>query len=257
MPKTGLILSGGGVKGVAHIAFLHRLNELGIKVDIISGASAGAMIGAQYAAGLSTKEMLQFFKKNSLFDFFALTYYKPGLFDIEKYEQSIASVIPKKFEELNIPLTVTAVDLEKGEIVYFNEGELRKPVLASCAIPLFFSPLNIDGKVYVDGGVMNNYPIEPIKDDCDILIGSYAPGIKAVKFRSINYSLQVASRSQNLLTYASSSHKFCATNFNITFSNGQFSAFDTNYIDDIFKLALEQAEEEMTEASFKKCGILS
>ena len=155
--SVGLVLSGGGVKGMAHIGMIQALNEFGISSHAVSGTSVGALIGALYANGNSVKEMLQFFKETPLFRYHFMTILKPGLLDTERYFDLLAKYLPdNSFETLERKLYVIATDLQKGDEKIFSEGELIKPLLASAALPPVFSPVAINGRLYADGGIMNN-----------------------------------------------------------------------------------------------------
>ena len=147
--NIGLALSGGGAKGFAHLGALQALEERGIKPDIISGTSAGAIVGAYYAAGLKPKEILKLFLKHDAMDFISFT-------------------IPK---EAFLKYDGVASDFDKGECKVFTEGELLPRVIASCSIPILFKPVMIDGVRYVDGGLYKNFPVTPIRDVCRKVIG--------------------------------------------------------------------------------------
>jgi len=169
--KTGLVLSGGGTRGFAHLGVISALYEKGIRPDVISGVSAGAIAGAFIAAGKSPEETLKFFNKGWFF-----SYTKPhipvdGLLKFSGLQEVIAKEIPyKNIEDLPVPFYIAVSNLNKGEIEYHNNGLLYQTVLASSSIPVLFSPIEINGQFYVDGGLMDNIPVEPIKNDCEELI---------------------------------------------------------------------------------------
>ncbi len=142
---VNLVLSGGAERGVAHIALLEKLEELGIKIKAISGASAGSLVGVLYASGKTPKEILEFFKSTEIFQFSWISLAKPGIFNIEKYATLLEPHIKSTFEELQIPLTVATTNLNKGVTEYFDKGDLLKPILASCAVPGLFNPLEMNG----------------------------------------------------------------------------------------------------------------
>ncbi|MDX1769867.1 MAG: patatin-like phospholipase family protein [Arenibacter troitsensis] len=122
--SVGLVLSGGGVKGMAHIGMIQALNEFGISTQSVSGTSVGALVGALYANGNSVEEMLQFFKETPLFRYNFMTILKPGLLDTERYFDLLARYLPgNTFESLERKLFVVATDLQKGDEKKFSEGE--------------------------------------------------------------------------------------------------------------------------------------
>jgi NTE family protein len=172
--KTGLVLSGGGARGFAHLGLLQALNEAGIFPDVISGTSAGALVGALYADGHSPREILKILRPGSRLDFFRPTMPREGLLQIGGIIKILkTSLRANTFEELKIPLYVTATDLNNGKAVYFSSGDLLDPVIASASIPVLFQPVTINNKMYVDGGVLDNLPVLPIENRCEFLIGSF------------------------------------------------------------------------------------
>ncbi len=170
--KIGLALSGGGARGIAHLGVLKALEELKLKPEHISGTSAGSIVGAMYSAGYSPDFILDKIISLGVKSHIKFALNRFGLFSLEKVENIFLELIPHNtFENLKIPLTICAVDILNGEIVYFNKGELAKPILASCCIPGIFEPIKFNGKTFIDGGVLNNLPIEPLEAVCDFIIG--------------------------------------------------------------------------------------
>jgi NTE family protein len=206
---VGLVLSGGGVKGMAHIGILKALNEHGIFPDIISGVSAGALVGALYGNGASTIDMLAFFRKTPLFKYNFLTLNKPGLFDTDKYIAFLETHFPvNNFGSLQRELHVVATNLHKGTSEYFSSGALYTPLLASAALPPVFSPVRINGCLYADGGIMNNFPVEPLEGKADVIIGSYTTAVKEIGATSMKNSYDITNRAKSLMLYANSMGKF-------------------------------------------------
>ncbi len=171
--KTGIVLSGGGARGFAHAGILKALNEAGIDPDIISGVSAGAIVGAFYADGYTPDEILKIFcQDEKFFNYVKVTFPKAGIFKSKGLKENISKYLrAQTFEDLEKPLFIAATDLNHGKIVYFDSGELPDRILASTSIPVLFEPVEIDGLLFVDGGVLDNFPVSPIKNDCDRLIG--------------------------------------------------------------------------------------
>jgi len=172
--NVGIVLSGGGARGFAHLGVLQALNEAGIFPDIISGTSAGALAGVLYCDGNSPKEILKMMKANSRLDYMRPTMPRDGLLQISGITKILETNLrAKKFEDLRIPLVVTATDLNHGKAVYFSKGDLINTVLASSSIPVLFKPVIINKIYYVDGGVLDNLPIKPIENKCHRIIGSF------------------------------------------------------------------------------------
>ena len=204
-PKIGLVLSGGGAKGFAHIGVLKVLEEAGVKIDYIGGTSMGAVIGGLYATGYNASQIDSIFKAtnfNELINDFiprsSKNFYErrndelyalilpfnkmkigiPEALSKGMYNYNLLSTITRNvrhirdFNQLPIPFLCIGTNIETGEEVLLNKGNLAQAMIASSAFPSLFSPVEIDGKILVDGGVVNNYPIEEVRKlGADIIIG--------------------------------------------------------------------------------------
>lgn len=172
--KVGIVLSGGGTRGFAHLGVIKALQEQGIVIDRIAGTSAGAIVGTLIANGYSPDESLRLIESSSFLRHVRPAWNRMGLLRIDTISDLYRKLVPHdSFEGLQIPLHVAAVDLNAGELVVFEQGELIRPVLASCCLPGIFEPLSINKHAYVDGGVLNNLPVELIENKVDFLIGSH------------------------------------------------------------------------------------
>ncbi len=242
---VNLVLSGGGEKGVAHIAFIEALKERNIKINAISACSAGSLVGSMYASGLSTEEMLDFFRTTDIFQYSWITFAKAGIFDSSNYLRLIKNKIKPTFEELHTPLYVSTTNLNRGATHYFSQGELLKPVLASCAIPGLFNPVEINGELYSDGGILDNFPLMPFKKSEHPVIGSYVvyPSVKTND--KLNSTLNVLEHSFKLLSLASEEYKFFKTYATACFPLDEFSGFSKKEVDDIYQKAKEYIEEKL------------
>jgi NTE family protein len=172
--RTGFVLSGGGARGFAHLGFLQAMNEAGIFPDIISGTSAGAIAGVFYADGYSPHEILEFTNTGSRFDFMRPAIPKEGFLQINGIIKILKSKLrARTFDALKTPLVVTATDINNGKAVYFFEGDLIQTIVASSSIPVLFPPVKIGDFHYVDGGVLDNFPVRPLENKCGFIIGSF------------------------------------------------------------------------------------
>tara|TARA_Y100001933_G_scaffold59502_2_gene59626 strand:+ start:40155 stop:40934 length:780 start_codon:yes stop_codon:yes gene_type:complete len=206
--SVGLVLSGGGVRGMAHIGLIKALREHGIEAQVVAGSSVGALVGALYANGNTVNEMLQFFRDTPLFQYSFFAIGKPGLIDTERYFSIFQRYFPEDgFESLSRPLYVVATDLMSGEEKVFHEGKLIHALLASAALTPFFSPVEINGILYADGGIMNNFPKEYVENDCDYIIGSNVSIAGTLQKKELKNSLQLTGRVTGLMIYASSREK--------------------------------------------------
>jgi len=191
--KTGLVLSGGGTRGFAHLGAIAALFDKGIKPDVISGTSAGAIAGAFIAAGKNPHDILETFKKGSFFNYTKLQIPRDGLMKLDGLKELFHREIPaKNLEELDIPFFVTISNLNKGTVEYRNTGPLGETVLASSSIPILFAPVLIGTDLYVDGGLLDNIPIEPIKHDCEqIIVSNISPINPTEKIKNL---IEIATR---------------------------------------------------------------
>lgn len=171
--SINLVLSGGGARGLAHLGIIKVLYERGIAIKQISGASSGAVIGAFIAAGYKPDEVLKIFIENRLM-YQLRPAFNGGLFRMNKWEELLLKYFPlNTFESLLIPLTINATNINSGKTIYFSSGNLATPLLASCSVPGFFEPIIINGSQHVDGGVLNNLPVDPFIHLQEAIIASH------------------------------------------------------------------------------------
>ncbi len=164
-PKIGLALGGGFARGLAHIGVLKVFEEERIPIDFIAGTSVGSVIGASYASGISAKELGEIASLVRFKDFSRWTFSRFGLFSNDKMALFLHKVLRcHTFEELRIPLAVAATDIITGEPAVFTQGELVTPVRASCAYPGMFLPVNINGRLLVDGLLAHAVPAAPLRE---------------------------------------------------------------------------------------------
>ena len=165
--KLGIVLGSGGSRGFCHIGFLQALEENGIKPDVMSGCSIGAVLGAAYLSGNSPKQLKRAafaLKQNDLIDFNLGLFKGMSLLRSAKMEALLSRYIKKKtFEDLPIPFAVVATDLVSGKLVTFSHGDLLTAVRASASIPTVFAPVKENGMVLVDGGLLSRTPVAAAK----------------------------------------------------------------------------------------------
>lgn len=172
--KIGLVLSGGGARGIAHIGVIQALQEKGITFDAISATSSGAFVGAMISYGYEPLEILDKLIETRFYPYLRPGFGANGLLQLRKMESILCQYIPENsFESLKIPLVINATDVVSGHEILFKTGELAAPLLASCCIPGLFSPIKLGEHDLVDGGVLNNLPVEHIQNQVDYMIGSH------------------------------------------------------------------------------------
>ncbi|MCE5347924.1 MAG: patatin-like phospholipase family protein [Bacteroidales bacterium] len=250
--KTGLVLSGGGARGFAHLGLIQALNEAGIYPDVISGTSAGALAGVLYADGYTPKEILKLMNHSSRLDFIRPTMPREGLLQIGGIIKILKSSLrAKKFEELKLPLYVTATDLNNGKAVYFSKGELIDPVIASSSIPVLFQPVIINNICYVDGGVLDNLPVKPIENKCRYLIGSFVNPIGHAE--KISGLITIAERTFNLNMSKEVLEK--AGKFDMLVAPPDlinYGVLDPEKAEEIFQLGYKATKEKLKEIDVEK-----
>jgi len=169
--KLGIALSGGGVRGFAHLGVIKALKEKGIEANIYSGTSAGSISGVLLASGYSPKEAFDLMKDKGFLKYSKARLPAEGFFCLEGLRKELMKVLKvKKLEKLQIPLIVAATNLNKGIVEYFDKGPIEKIVLASASIPILYEPVHYKSYQYVDGGVLDNLPIFPLKSLCEKII---------------------------------------------------------------------------------------
>lgn len=259
--KVGLVLSGGGAKGLAHIGVLKELEAAGIRVDYIGGTSMGAIVGALYASGYSARQLDSIF---SVLDFDSLirdevprsakTFFEKD--DAEKYAltfpfdefqlrfpsgiskgQNIYNLLSRllkhvkdvdDFSKLPIPFLCVATDVEKGKQVIFNKGYLPRAITASGALPSLFAPVLIDDTMYVDGGVVNNYPVDEVRAmGADIIIGVDVQDTLRTR-EKLKSALDVLVQINNYRTIESMNRKKAATDVYVNPKIDDFSVVSFN-----------------------------
>lgn len=169
MSKTlGLALGSGGSRGVAHAGFLAALEEDGIKPDYIAGCSMGAVIGGCYASGMSVakmKEALFAIRTKDIVDITPTVITKLSLFRSKKIRELLVEYIGNRdISELEIPFRCVATDLYSGKLHVFKEGDAAKAIQASSTIPTVFRPVELDDKLFVDGGCLCRVPVKAVKE---------------------------------------------------------------------------------------------
>lgn len=241
--KIGIALSGGGIKGLCHAGVLKALEESGIKPDVLSGVSAGAVVGALYADGYTPDEIAKLFEDISFRQMTKIQIPDGGFFKIDAFQKFLSKRLrAKTFEELKIPLRVVATNLDKGCSVTFATGRLIEPVVASCSIPVLFIPKIIDNARYVDGGVLKNFPVSVIRDECDKVIGINASPMVADDYK-VNV-LNVASRTFHFMFKANILHDKELCDLLIEpVDMGSYETFDVEKGREIFELGYRTTKQ--------------
>jgi NTE family protein len=250
--KIGLVLSGGGARGFAHLGVIQALHEAGIYPDVVSGTSAGALAGVLYADGFSPEEILKLMNTGSRLDFMRPALPREGLLQINGIIKILKSNLKAaSFDQLKIPLYVAATDLNNGKSVYFSKGELLDPVIASASIPVLFQPVKINNISYVDGGVLDNLPVYPIQNKCKVIIGSFVNPVGYVE--KLSGLINIAERTFMLNMSKEIIEK--AKRFNLLIAPKElrnYKILDPEKAADLFELGYKATKTKLKESDIDK-----
>lgn len=250
--RTGLVLSGGGARGFAHLGLMQALNDEGIYPDVISGTSAGALAGVLYADGYTPVEILHMMNSGSRLDFMRPALPREGLLQIGGIIKVLKNNLrAKTFEELKIPLYVAATDLNNGKAEYFSHGDLIDPVIASASIPVLFQPVLINNTCYVDGGVLDNLPVYPIEGKCRFLIGSFVNPVGYME--KISGLISIAERTFMLSMSKEIAEK--SKRFDMFVAPPElrnFKILDPEKAEDLFSVGYEATKEKLKDAKIRQ-----
>ncbi len=246
----GIALSGGGVKGFAHVGALKALCEVGIKPNIIAGTSAGALAGALFADGYLPEDILTLFEDKGFKHFADFSVWKGGLFKSDKFELFLNKHLhAKSFEDLQIPLKVITTNIENGKTVIFDKGPLIPAILASCAFPIVFAPVRINNDHYIDGGLLKNFPVSIIKKDCKYIIGINITPIKQEQYR--NSMLYVAERTFHYTSVANTipDRKICDILIEPK-KISKFNMFNLDHNSEIYQIGYDSMKESLKKKKY-------
>ena len=218
----GMVLSGGGSRGLAHVGVLKALAEEGVEPDCLSATSAGAIVAALYAAGYSPEAMLEFFET--------------------KHPFRVSNLALRK------KVFITATDIVDGRLEIFTSGRLIPAVLASSSAPLVFTPTEIDGRLFSDGGVIDNFPVDPLYGLCSTILGVYASPLLRRDRSELKSTLAVSIRALEVGMYYRSRDKFHQCDYLICPRElARFGNFDTRHYGEILEIGYRAARDKMPE----------
>ena len=247
--KIGLCLSGGGAKGIAHIGVIKALQEAGIYPDMVAGTSAGSVVGALYAAGKSPEEMLDFVRDGSLFKIYKVVLPSDGLTKLTYLREKLEQIIEHdSFEELERPLFVAITNLINGSYEIRSKGPLFDVIVASSSIPLVFSPVAIDGHLYVDGGVLANFPVQPLVKRADVIIGVNLMPQEPITEKAVQNIIGIATRVFALSVWANTKPQLERCDVVISPANlEQYNVFQFNRYKELMEIGYTAAKEKVPE----------
>jgi len=248
--KITLSLSGGGLRGAAHVGAIKFLEEQGVEVTAVSGSSAGAIVGLFLAAGLKSDDMLEFLKSLEKKELFAWASGAIGIFKMERLENKLRDALNiKEYSELNIPLHTCVTDIDTGESSYIDSGDVIAYTVASSTITPLFQAKKIGDHSYIDGGFSDNLPVKPLKDyyekslaiNINPLVGEELSTFKSLAIRSILIMIRSNSMSAKKLADAYFEIKGVA----------KMHLFDFDEIDMAYKAGYNELKDNWEELSKK------
>ena len=255
--KTGLVLSGGGTKGIAHAGVLKFLSEKNIDIDILSCCSAGSIVGCLYAIGKKPEEILDFFQSIYFFNWKHFTFNQPGLVSFIIFANYLKPIFQDmKIGDLDKEVRIVATELVSGtEKVFDKDFNVIDAMIASCSIPGITTPYILGEEMYCDGGVLNNFPADIIRNDCDKLIGVFVSPPHDIKISDLKTIKSIVSRSFDLFSYRVEKVKFEYCDWLI--SPKDLSAFGNferkkERLEQIYNIGYEAAKSSYSESDFMK-----
>lgn len=253
--KIGLVLSGGGTKGVAHAGVLKFLAEKDIEADVLACCSAGSIVGSLYAVGKSPEDILNFFKSVYFFNWRHFAINKPGLVSSKIFRTYLQPI----FEDMTIgdldkDVRIVATELVSGtQKIFGKDFNVIDAIIASCSIPGVTTPYIVGEELYSDGGVLNNFPADIIQQNCDKMIGVFVSPPQDIELKDLNSIKAVVSRSYDLLSYRTELHKFSYCDWFITSKKlAHYGTFERKpeRLEEIFEIGYEAAKQSLDEQRF-------
>ncbi len=240
MKKLGLALAGGGSKGLIHAGALQYFKENKIIFHSLSGTSAGSIVAGLYSCGKKPHEILDFFSTTKMFSTKHIGLSSKGVIKTKTLRNEFEHIIGNpNIEDLNYELQIVATNMLEGSEKIFDKGNLIDAILASSAYPGVFTPMKIDGVIYSDGGMVNNYPIDIIKNKTDITVGIDFPDFEIFKEDDLSNMFDILTRSFDIIRNLNTSKKNSLADIYLTPSRGlNLGTFDTdpNKLEEIFAL---------------------
>ncbi len=250
--SVGLVLSGGGTRGFAHLGVYKAMKEFGIEPDVITGVSAGSIAGAFIADGQDPEKTMEILANHKLFDFLELSIPKQGLVQMGGFEKALKKRLKAKtFEDLKIPLVVFAVNMNKAKLARFDSGDLILAVKASSAVPVVFSPVRIGDDFFLDGGIIDNFPTQELVGRCKTIIGVNVHPIGEV--RDLGNLRKIAERTFHILLrhQAKGKEKDCDIYIEPE-GLEQYGMMDVSHAHEVFELGYRSAVKALEASTISR-----
>jgi NTE family protein len=242
--RLGIAFGGGAARGFAHIGVLKVLAEKGIRADVAAGTSAGSLVGALYCAGRSWEEIRDIARDIDWPDLVSPTWPSLGLVKTDKLESVIAEQLEgRSFAELEIPFSAVAVDVQRGEVVVLDEGSVARAVRASASIPGIFEPTVVDGRYLVDGGLMDDVPVDVVREKGATVVLGINLNRDRISTGPPRNMVDILLRSLNILIYRSTQAASRSVDVMVSPDLAGFAYQDLQRVDEL----IERGEMAMRE----------
>lgn len=242
--RVNLVLSGGAARGIAHIGVIKALEEMGFSIKALSGSSAGAIVAVFYAFGYTPEEMLTLVKKTRWLSLFTPRIPRKGLFNFNKAEKYFRKLVDvERVEDLKRKVFICATDILSARPLYFDRGDLTPILLGSCALPGIFEPVRYGEFLLIDGGVMNNLPVEPLRRYRTLKVGVDVNPI--AKVESVGSIVSLLIRSFFLAVRSNVDSRKGMCDVVIVPDIVEFSPLDVRRADDLYRLGYEKTIKVM------------
>ena len=254
--KLGLVLSGGGTRGVAHAGALKFLMEKNIQPEVLACCSAGSIVGTLYAIKKSPEEIMDFFKSIYFFNWHHFTFNKPGLISSMVFSEYLNPIFGEKtLDDLEIEVQIIATELISGkQKIFCGKDKIVDAVIASCSIPGITVPYIVGDEMFSDGGVLNNFPADIIHQDCEKLIGIFVSPLQEVTMNDLTSIRSVTTRAYELLSHRTELHKFSYCDWLITSKKlANYGIFERSAqrLEEIFEIGYQAAKCSYDDSVFK------
>lgn len=254
--QLGLVLSGGGTKGIAHAGVMKFLDEKSIHPDIIATASAGSIVACLHGIGKKPQEIVDFFKSVYFFKWKHFTINRPGFINSEAFKVYLTPVFKDaKLKDLATKVLIASTDLISGTTKVFDENtKIVDAIIASSAFPGITTPYSLDDYLYSDGGILNNFPADIIRKDCEKLIGVYVSPQQDITNTDLKTIKSITIRAFDLLSYRVEQHKFKYCDWFICPKKlSGYGTFETKRprMDEIFEIGYKEAVNTFSEDFLK------
>lgn len=243
--NIGLALGGGAVLGAAHVGVLRAIDEYNIRINFITGTSIGAFVAALFAFGKTWKEIESIALELKWMDISSVTLSKYALLSNEKLgELLIKHIGNKNIEDAEIPLAFIATDISNGEKVVLNKGNIAIAVMASACIPGIFKPVEMDGRMLVDGGIAENIPVKTVREmGAKFIIGVDLNAMHT--YQKPNNILDIILNSFHFLIQKTDKFQTKKANILLQPDLSKYSGSDTKNVQELMQKGYEEATESL------------